>query len=225
MKWKLEEVSLDKLVNPKTDLRFVRSQVFKTRLSSSISEFGVLEPLKVRSRSDSRFEILDGVTRKQDLIEQGYSGSVLCLVTTCSDEDALTLQCVFASMRRNLDSIGFARYVKLKHDEGKTLTKIGEPFRLKKSQVSKYLALNKLSDEDKRRVANREITIDQAYALVTAKRMLPPSYTEPKPLPCPYCGESVDSPFLIRTSICVACEERVKKAIARERRYKHPPLQ
>ena len=178
----------------------------------------------MRSLPSGSFEILDGVTRREDLAELGYSDSVPCLVTECTDEQALTLQCAFAFTRKNLDHIGFARYVKIKHDEGLTLSKIGEPFHLKKAQVSKYLALNKLSPEDKLRVAHRELSVDEAYALV-CKRRLPQNF-EPKveSKPCPWCGELVEDVWHAKTTLCPACEKRLTEAIKSERKFKQKKL-
>jgi len=219
LKWELHDVPLSLLVNPKKDLRYVRSPSFKVRLRSSLSSLGILEPLKVRARGDF-YEILDGVTRKEDLQELGYSGSVPCLVTSCTDEEALTLQCVFAFTRKLLDPIGFAHYVKLKKSQGLTLSQIGEPFHLKKSQVSKYLALNKLTPEEKVRVANRELSVDQAYALVTKKRELPLSKSQVETKPCPWCGERIESPWLTKTELCPSCQDLLRKSIARARKFK-----
>jgi hypothetical protein len=221
LKWALKDIALDKLVNPKTDLRYVRSQVFRERIHSSLLTLGIIEPLKVRMQDSDTYEILDGVTRKQDLNDLGYV-TVPCLVTSCTDVQALTFQCAFSFTRRNLDPIGMALYVKLMHDKGLTLTKIGEPFNMKKAQVSKYLALNKLSDIDKLKVANRELTIDQGYAIV--KRTRPSFDFKPKPIPCPFCGTIDEAYPTYRTLICSSCEETLKQVLAKKRKHKQKKL-
>lgn len=218
LKWELKNLPLDKLIDPRIDLRFIRSPSFKARIRRSLTSLGIIEPLKVRVR-DGLYEIIDGKTRKEDLVELGYIGSIPCLVTSCTDDEALTLQCVLAMIRRNLDPIGFSRYVKIEHDKGKTLAQIGEPFHLKKAQVSKYLALNKLSEEDKLRVARRQISIDDAYAIVKKVRVIP-EWLKPKSKPCPHCGELIDDVFHARTTLCPACVERLQEAIKRERQFK-----
>ena len=222
LKWALKNIPIDKLCNPKVDLRYIRSPAFKARIHSSLLSLGIIEPLKVRSMPSDLYEILDGKTRKEDLIDMGFNGNVPCLVTECNDKQALTLQCVLAMIRRNLDPIGMARYVKLKHDEGQTLSQIGLPFSLKKSQISKYLALNKLSPEDKLRVARRELTVDEGYRIASTRRSIPEWALERKvkTKPCPYCGEHVDEVYLAKTPHCTACVERLGEAIKRERKYK-----
>lgn len=221
LKWELKNVPLDKLVNPKTDLRFIRSPSFKARIRHSLTSLGIIEPLKVRVRN-GLYEIIDGKTRKEDLIELGYVGSVPCLVTECTDDEALTLQCVLSMIRRNLDPVGFARFVRIQHDKGKTLSEIGKPFHLKKAQVSKYLALNKLGEDDKLRVARREISVDEAYAIVRKKRVIPEWARDrkPKSKPCPHCGELIEDVFHATTTLCPACIERLQEAISRERKFK-----
>jgi len=203
-------------------LRYVRSTAFKARIRSSLLTLGIIEPLKVRVLDSKRYELLDGKTRKQDLIALGYESTVPCLITTCTDDEALTFQCAFAFIRRNLDPIGFSRYVKIKHDKGMTLSKIGEPFNLKKAQVSKYLALNKLTKEQKLRVANREISIDDAYALISKHK--PPFDFKPKPKPCPYCQIYEEYYPLIKISLCSTCEGKLIELIKRERKHKQKKL-
>lgn|GEM_PF-4752568 len=222
LKWHLKNIPIKNLRNTKTDLRYVRSQAFKARIRSSLLSLGIIEPLKVRVLGSELFEILDGNTRKSDLVSLGYDNIVPCLVTECSDAQALTLQCAFAFIRRNLDPIGFARYVKIKHDKGTTLSVIGEPFNLKKAQVSKYLALNKLSKEQKLRVANREISIDDAYDLIRKRRL--PFDFKPKPKPCPYCQIYEEYYPLIKISLCSTCEGKLKEVIKRERKHKQKKL-
>jgi ParB-like chromosome segregation protein Spo0J len=221
LKWELKSVPLEKLLNPKTDLRYVRSPSFKARVRSSLLNLGIIEPLKTRALGNGYYELLDGITRREDLTSLGFKGAVPCLVTECNDDDALTYQCVYAFTRKILDPMGLARYIKLMHDRGLTLARIGKNFNMKKAQVSKYLALNKLLPEDKLRVANRELSIDDAYYMVRKHRM-PPSWLQeriPKPKPCPFCGERVEETFMSKTLLCPACVERLQEAITRERKY------
>jgi len=225
LKWVLKDIPISKLMNPKTDLRYFRSPSFKARIRSSLLSLGIVEPIKVRMKDSETYEIIDGLTRKQDLVDLGFEGTVPCLVTTCNDDEALTLQCAFAFTRRNIDPIGMARYVKLMHDKGLTLAKIGEPFYMKKAQVSKYLALNKLSDDDKLRVARRELTIDQGYALVRRTRPSLAFEFKPKPMPCPFCGDMDEDYPLVKLSLCSLCTERLKEAIKRERKHIQKRLQ
>lgn len=225
LKWVLKDIPISKLVNQKTDLRYVRSPSFKARIRSSLLSLGIIEPIKVRERDSEHYEIIDGTTRKQDLIALGFKGLVPCLVTECSDDVALTLQCALSFTRKNLDPIGFARYVKIQHDTGLTLAKIGEPFNMKKAQVSKYLSLNKLSDDDKLRVARRELTIDQGYALTRRTRPSPSFEFKPKPMPCAACGDMDEDYPLVNLSLCSLCTERLKEAIKRERKHTQKRLQ
>lgn len=227
LKWTLENIHITKLLNPQVDLRYIRSPAFKARLHSSLTSLGFIEPLKVRRVPPDLYEIIDGKTRKQDLLDMGFDGDIPCLVTECTDEQSLTLQAVFAMVRRNLDPVGMAKYVKLKHDEGLTLSQIGTPFSIQKAQVSKYLALNKLSESDKLRVARRELTVDEGYRIVRTRRSIPEWQLarERKTKPCPYCAEHVDEVYLTKTPHCSACVERLEKAIKLERKYKQKRFQ
>lgn len=112
--------------------------------------------------------------------------------------------------------------IKLMHDKGITLTKIGTPFNLKKAQVSKYLALNKLTREQKLRVANRELSIDDAYTIVSKRRL--PFNFKPKPTPCSFCGQYDEDYPLFKVSMCSTCEAKLKAVIARERKFKQKRL-
>lgn len=218
IEWQLKELPLKLLDNPSLDFRSFRSASFKSVLKSSLVNVPFFDPLKVRTKLNGRYEILDGVTRKEDLLELGFK-RVLCLVASCDHDTALAIQVHSAYTRRRLDVIGLARYFALQRRAKKKLNEIGEPFGIKKAQVSKILALLKLSDYDQNRVARGELSINDGYRFVKKqwRREQRLKIEEPTQKACVYCGERVDPQFFRRVEFCPACEERLIGAIKRDR--------
>jgi len=220
--WELRDILISLLDNPKTDLRVYRNPSFKVMLKNSLRIHGLLDPLKVRIKND-RYEIIDGVTRKLDLLELNVK-SVQCLVTECDDETALLVQAQVSKMRYPLDPMGFSNYVKIMHDKGKTLSTIGEPFGLKKAQVSKYLCIARhLCNDDKIRLAQREISVEYAYIMARDKKNIGEmSFRLPKQnVSCPSCDEIVsDESILYKKTVCPFCDDLFIDALERYRKFK-----
>lgn len=216
-------VSLKSLVSPKRDIRTNRSEIFIQKLVNDIRDGKIIEPLIVRSLPDNKFEILDGETRHIALKRLEWEKAPV-VIYDVDDIEASFIQCKMAIMRRSYDPIGLASFIKyLNKTKKMKLTDIARELGYKhRSYVTKLNALNKLSDEDKRRVSNGEISIEVGYSIASGRPYeLFKDVQRINTKKCGICDESFSEEDTFRIHICPLCFETLKRKVEKRRVEPH----
>lgn len=139
-------------------------------LGESIAHQGVLQPLIVRAIAAGRYEIIAGERRwraaKLAKLEQ-----VPVIIRTLTDEEAMVIALVENIQRENLNPIeeaqGLARLMDM---FALTHLKLAERLGKKRSTVTNLLRLLLLQDEVKTLLANGDIEMGHARALLTLEK-------------------------------------------------------
>lgn len=207
-------VSLDSLVSPKRDIRTNRSELFIQKLMTDIDNGKLIEPLIVRVVSNEKYEVLDGETRHIALKRLKRKEAPV-VIYDVDDLEASLIICKMAIMKRSYDPIGLASFVKyLNKTKKMKLVEIARELGYKnQSYVTKLNALNKLSDEDKLRVSNGELSVEMAYSIVRGRTYeLSKDLIRPRrKLQCFICGSFNPEEDTKERNLCMLCDEKHKR--------------
>jgi len=213
-------VPLDKLVSPKHDVRTFRSEIFIEKLVIDIRNGKLIEPLIVRSLNGN-YEVLSGETRHLALKRLKFEKAPV-VIYNVDDVEALLIQCKTAMMRRSYDPIGLASLIKrLNKTKKMKLIDIARELGYKsRSFVTKLNALNRLTDDQKRRVSNGDLSIEMAYSIATNRPYSPFLETDKvgKKKQCDICGKSLPEEETFKINICPLCYEVLKSKSDKRRK-------
>ncbi|MFW6001938.1 MAG: ParB/RepB/Spo0J family partition protein [archaeon] len=140
-------------------------------LRDSIITNGVKMPITVRKEKDNTIRLIDGERRLRavrDALANGYEvESVPCIFIkkTVSDTDAL-IHSLIANTGKPLNAVEEAEAFKRLKDEGVHVQEIANTFGKSIPHVYNRVRLADASDEIKQKILNKEITIDNAMAII-----------------------------------------------------------
>jgi len=215
-------VPLDKLVSPKHDVRTFRSEIFIEKLVFDIRNGKLIEPLIVRSLN-GKYEVLSGETRHLALKKLGFEKAPV-IIHHVDDNEALLIQMKTAVLHRSYDPIGLASLIRyLNKTKKMRLIHIARELGYKsRSFVTKLNALNRLNDEQKRRVSNGDLSIEMAYSIATNRPYSPFLDAEKVVVKkqCDICGKSLPEDETFKIRICPLCYEVLKSKS--DKRHREP---
>jgi ParB family chromosome partitioning protein len=137
-------------------------------LAQSIKEHGLLEPLVVRRRGESQFEIIAG-ERRWRAAQRASLREVLVVVRDVSAKDAFELALIENVQRADLDPIEFSEALdRLVREHGYTQESLAERVGKDRSTIANALRLLKLPKVVREQVVNGELSEGHARALLGA---------------------------------------------------------
>lgn len=137
-------------------------------LAQSIKEHGLLEPIVVRRRGESQFEIIAGERRWRAAQRAGLR-EVLVVVRDVSAKDAFELALIENVQRADLDPIEFSEALdRLVREHGYTQESLATRVGKDRSTIANALRLLKLPKIVREQVVNGELSEGHARALLGA---------------------------------------------------------
>ena len=207
---------------PKIDVRSFRNG---SKIEPLIRDFETDEPyipLTLRSKPNGRFECLDGGMRLEALKKLGYTEASAIVIDAKTDVDAVFTSLTLSFHRSQPDALGVCEALKYLCDTAKIRQKeIASRMCWSKGYVSKLIRIARFLDPvNKHHLARGEISIPQAYALVSVVRSIdgvrlniPPDIKE-----CSVCHRPFSESEIERKYVCFECERRLSKLLTEERR-------
>lgn len=142
-------------------------------LVDSIRQHGVLTPLLVRpaqTKGKPSFQILAGHRRFHAAVELEM-GSLPCRILQVADADAWAILLGENIQRKSLNLIEEARAYQTLRARGLTVLAIANRLGCSEQRVSRRLGLLELPKEDQERILGRELSLEQAWRMVTEGRI------------------------------------------------------
>jgi ParB family chromosome partitioning protein len=135
-------------------------------LAQSIKTHGILQPIVVRQRGPSQFEIVAGERRWRAAQRAGFQ-EIEAVITEVAEQDTLTLALVENLQRRDLNAIEEAEaYQRLHKELGYSQGEIAEAVGKDRSTVANSLRLLKLPATVRELVLDGSLTMGHARALL-----------------------------------------------------------
>ena len=138
-------------------------------LVQSIREKGVLQPLLVRLRPNSRYEIIAGERRLRASRQAGLT-QVPVIIKDFDDKAALEVALIENLQREDLNPLEEGEaYNRLLHEFHYTAEELSRVVGKSRSHVANMIRLLDLAPDIKQMIENKELTIGHARALLNAK--------------------------------------------------------
>ena len=223
---KLLEISIDLIDFPSFDVRYFRDPAFLRLLCSDIAREGMLVKPILRSKSNGRFEVIDGINRLSCAKRLGWKSVSCDVVESRDDAESIILGLKINMRRRSHDVVGICESFKRLRELGMKQVEIAKRFGFTKGHVSKLLALTKLSPEDKLRLSKNQLSIPQAYSIVKKRR--DPELMEHLKIQyaCELCHGKVSFGSIELLQICSECKRKLTELLAKEQlKRKHDKAQ
>ena len=134
------------------------------RLSDSIEQHGVLQPVVVR-RAGDRYQLLVGERRWRAARAAGLA-AIPAVVADVDDRDRLELALIENVQRRDLNPIELAHAFRALVESGRTQDEIGRRVSLDRSTIANHLRLLELPRELQEDVEEQRLTAGHAKALL-----------------------------------------------------------
>jgi ParB family transcriptional regulator, chromosome partitioning protein len=135
-------------------------------LTTSIREFGIIQPITLRKTGDHKYQIIAGERRFRAAKIAGLS-KIPSFIREAGDESMLEMALVENIQREDLDAIEVALSYQRLIDECKlTQENLSDKVGKKRSTISNYLRLLKLPAIVQKAIREQEITMGHARALV-----------------------------------------------------------
>ena len=211
----IKEIDIDRIVEPKRDSRFYRDEQWELYLTEDLSVEGMRIPILVRPIENDKFEIVEGISRFR-ACKRENAKTIRCDVQNISDVDALILRNKMNTMRKHACYVAMAMDFKELRNKGWRVVDIAQRFHIGKSWVTKVLSLNKLSEQDKLRVAKGDLSVTDAYGLTlstsTSERMQ-------ATINCDCCDKPEKASLLAYRKLCMRCDALLAEAHKRALKY------
>ena len=137
----VQQLNVAQLVAGRYQPRRRIDEAYLTELAQSIRQFGIIEPLVVRSLAEGGYEILAGHMRWQAAQQAGLT-QVPAMVREADDRTAAAIALVENLLRRELNPIEEARALHRLRDEfGLTQEQLAETLGISQSAISRGLGL------------------------------------------------------------------------------------
>lgn len=168
---KIQEVSITSLKPNKFQPRKVFNEEELQELSTSIKEYGILQPIIVRKTVEvSTFEIIAGERRFRAAQIVGLQ-TVPVIVKDFNDKDTLSLAIIENVQRSDLSVIEEAEaYNSLINDFHYTQQDISDFVGKSRSHIANLIRLLDLPDQVKEMLYNKEISMGHARALINCDK-------------------------------------------------------
>lgn len=138
-------------------------------LASSIREKGIIQPLIVRRKGDSQFEIVAG-ERRWRAAQQAQLHNVPVLVRDLDDTEVLEIAIIENIQRADLNAIEEAAgYRQLMDRFGHTQEKLAEALGKSRSHIANLMRLLSLPDDVQDMLRDGRLTAGHARALITSE--------------------------------------------------------
>jgi ParB family chromosome partitioning protein len=158
------EIAVDRIdPNPEQPRRRFDSDAL-ARLSDSIEQHGVLQPVVVR-RAGERFQLLVGERRWRAARAAGLK-AIPAVIADVDDRDRLELALIENVQRRDLNPIELAHAFHTLVEGGKTQDEIGRRVSLDRSTIANHLRLLELPRELQEDIEEQRLTAGHAKALL-----------------------------------------------------------
>jgi len=162
----LRKINVEDIIANKDQPRQYFDEAAISDLAESIKQVGIIQPLTVRERFDSKFDLISGERRLRASKLCGLT-SVPCVVIKVEDVELDVMSLVENIQREDLSFIEEARaYSKLIDTYGFTQAQLSEKVGKKQSTISNKLRLLKLGDEVLSKVVANNLTERHARALL-----------------------------------------------------------
>ena len=211
----IKEIDIERIVEPKRDSRFYRDEQWELYLTEDLSVEGMRIPILVRPIQNEKFEVVEGISRYRALKREDAK-TIRCDVQDLNDTDALVFRIKMNTMRKHACYVAMAQdFAELRAKKWR-VTDIAQRFHIGKSWVTKILSLNKLSDEDKLRVAKGELTVSDAYRMNQKVSLINKNKETSK---CDCCGKQEKASLVSRRNLCMRCDALLAEAHKRTLKY------
>jgi ParB family chromosome partitioning protein len=158
------EIAVDRIdPNPEQPRRRFDADAL-SKLSDSIEQHGVLQPVVVR-RAGDRYQLLVGERRWRAARAAGLT-AIPAVVADVDDRDRLELALIENVQRRDLNPIELAHAFRALVDSGRTQDEIGRRVSLDRSTIANHLRLLELPRELQEDVEEQRLTAGHAKALL-----------------------------------------------------------
>ena len=160
-------VAVDRIVpNPGQPRKTFKSEHL-AKLSESLREHGILQPLVVRRRSDG-YELIVG-ERRWRAAKLAELAEVPCVVLDATDRQVVEMALVENVQRADLNPIELAEAFRaLVHDEGMTQEEAGRRVGLDRSSVANHLRLLELDKSIRQDLIDGRLGLGHAKAILQA---------------------------------------------------------
>jgi len=136
-------------------------------LASSISNYGMMQPITVRSVGIDRYEIIAG-ERRWRAAQQACLPTVPVLIRNVTDEDALALALIENIQRENLNPIDEAMALqRLQTEFAMTQQQLANTVGRSRSTIANILRLTKLKLEVQQMIKHGDLEMGHARALLS----------------------------------------------------------
>lgn len=164
---KIWKIAIDKLVPGVYQPRKNFEKEPLQQLAESIQQNGLIQPITVRKRSSGGFEIIAGERRWRACQIAGLH-EVPAIIKNINDKEALQIAIIENVQREDLDPIEEAEgYQRLMTEFGYSQQEISEKVGKERSTVANALRLIGLPLEIKEMIANKQISVGHAKALLS----------------------------------------------------------
>ncbi len=163
---KIVDIPLNRVdTNPRQPRRFFDIASL-TELASSINEYGVIQPITVRKKSDGRFIIIAGERRYRASC-MAKKRTIPAIVVNLSDEESAAISLLENLQRKDLTFFEEAEgYAHLINEYGMTQEELSEKLGKSQSAIANKLRLLKLDEETKTQIFEANLTERHARALL-----------------------------------------------------------
>ena len=135
-------------------------------LATSIRELGIIQPITVRKKEGSKYQIIAGERRWRASQLAGLT-TLPAYIVTVEDQNAMEMALVENIQREDLNAIEIAlAYQHLAETTGMTQAKISERVGKSRAAVTNYMRLLKLPAQVQMALKNHEIEMGHARALL-----------------------------------------------------------
>ncbi len=166
LKDSIKDIEIEKIFPNPHQPRTVFNEEELSELAESIKEFGIIQPIIVRSRGKSGFELIAGERRLKAAKIAGFT-RVPCIVRDAKDSDSILMALVENIHRVNLNPIEEAKaYEALMEDSSITHEDVAAKIKKSRSYVTNIIRLLKLPLEVQDLVVSGKITIGQVRPLI-----------------------------------------------------------
>ncbi|HBH05215.1 MAG TPA: chromosome partitioning protein ParB, partial [Flavobacteriales bacterium] len=127
-------------------------------LAHSIKQFGLIQPVTVRKRSDKVYELISG-ERRWRAAEMAGLEQIPAYIRETDDDSMLELALIENIQRDDLDPVEIAQsFQRMVEELGLTHEELGQKVSKSRSAVANYLRLLKLPDTIQLALRNRDIS-------------------------------------------------------------------
>ena len=163
----LNEIALSKIVPNPNQPRTVFDEDSLDELTTSILNFGIIQPITLKETGDDKYIIICGERRYRAALKAGLE-NIPAYIKTAADEQIMEMALLENIQREDLSAIEIAlAYQKLLDDSGQTQEQLSERVGKKRTTISNYLRLLKLPAEIQVSLKKRTIDMGHARALLS----------------------------------------------------------